>query len=87
MFEGTIYKKTKKNLAILTKTEILKKFYLGDVSLFVLGLFPEYVFFDYRYPSTKNLSSGVTGKFKKTAQEYESEEKTYYKKAAETKKT
>jgi hypothetical protein len=55
---------------------------IADVCLFILGVFPEYAHFDYRYP----LSGGIMPKVKarrKGMQEYEEEGRKFYKLAAE----
>ena len=58
------------------------KFYLfkriADVCLFIMGVFPEYVLFDYRYPHSGNLRPKIAGKFRRSATEYESEARKYY---------
>jgi len=62
------------------------KFYcfkrIADVSLFIMGVFPEYVLFDYRYPFSKNIRPKGVGKFRKSAAEYEHDAGVYYNRAA-----
>jgi len=55
---------------------------IADVCLFILGVFPEYVQFDYRYPLSGEVKPRIrVGR--KGLQEYEDEGRKFYKLAAE----
>ena len=56
---------------------------IADVCLFVLGIFPEYAYFDYRYPSSGQLRPPVAGRLRRSAGDYEEEGRRFYKLAAE----
>ena len=55
---------------------------IADVCLFILGVFPEYVMFDYRYPSGE-LRPKIVGRIRRSAEEYEEEGRKFYRLAAE----
>lgn len=55
---------------------------IGDVCLFILGIFPEYAQFDYRYPLSGEVRPKIrTGR--RGLQEYEEEGRKFYRLAAE----
>jgi hypothetical protein len=56
---------------------------MADVCLFVLGIFPEYVQFDYRYPSSRQVRPMATGRIRRSLEDYEVEGKRAYRLAAE----
>lgn len=55
---------------------------MADVCLFVPGIFPEYVYSDYRYPSGV-LRPQVAGRVRRSAEDYEEEGRRLYRLAAE----
>lgn len=58
---------------------------LADICLFILGIFPDYAEYDYRYPFTKQLRPQFSGKIRISPEEYEKEGQRYYRLAAEHK--
>ncbi|MGM0367982.1 MAG: hypothetical protein ACQEP2_05330 [Actinomycetota bacterium] len=58
---------------------------IADVCLFLLGIFPEYLVFDYKYPSGK-LRPKVPGKLRRSSQNYEQEGKRFYELASKHEK-
>jgi hypothetical protein len=56
---------------------------IADVCLFILGIFPEHVMFDYRYPFSSKTSQTVSTRLRKSAEDYEEEGRRFYKLAAE----
>jgi len=55
---------------------------IADICLFVLGVFPEYVHFDYQYPSSGELRPQITGRARRSCADYAEEGKRFYKLAA-----
>jgi hypothetical protein len=56
---------------------------IADICLFMLGVFPGYVQFSYRYPSTGELRPQQVGRVRRNATEYLEEGRKFYKLAAE----
>jgi hypothetical protein len=56
---------------------------IADICLFILGLFPEYVERDYRYPASGEVRPQISGKVRISSEAYEKEGRKYYKLAAE----
>ncbi|MBE0479850.1 MAG: hypothetical protein IBX68_02605 [Dehalococcoidia bacterium] len=56
---------------------------IADVCLFVLGIFPEYAYFDYRYPFSGEVRPRIAGKARRGMEEYEEEGRKFYRLAAE----
>jgi hypothetical protein len=56
---------------------------IGDICLFLLGLFPEYVDYTFRYPSSGELRPHVIGFTRRSAEEYREEGARFYRLAAE----
>ncbi len=56
---------------------------IADLCLFVLGVFPEYIDYTYRYPSSGNIRPPILGKARWSADEYMKRGKEFYKLAAE----
>jgi hypothetical protein len=56
---------------------------IGDICLFILGVFPEYAERDYRYPFSGQLRPQLRGKLRISPEEYEQEGRKFYKMAAE----
>ena len=56
---------------------------IADICLFMLGMFPGYVQFSYRYPSSGKLRPQIVGRVRRSAQEYLEEGRKFYKLAAE----
>jgi hypothetical protein len=56
---------------------------IADICLFILGLFPEYVERDYRYPTSGEVRPKISGKVRISSEAYEKEGRKYYKLAAE----
>jgi hypothetical protein len=56
---------------------------IADLCLFILGIFPEYVERDYRYPFSGCLRPQIRGKGRLSPEAYEEEGRKYYKLAAE----
>lgn len=55
---------------------------IADVCLFILGIFPEYAQFDYRYPLSGEVRPKIT-RGRRGIQEYEEEGRKFYRLAAE----
>jgi hypothetical protein len=58
---------------------------IADLCLFILGMFPEYVTMDYRYPSSGELRPRLFGQLRRSAEDYEEEGRRFYKLAGEHK--
>lgn len=56
---------------------------IADICLFILGLFPEYVERDYRYPLSGEVRPQISKKVRISSEEYETEGRKFYKLAAE----
>jgi len=56
---------------------------IADICLFILGLFPEYVERDYRYPTSGEVRPKISGKVRISPEAYEKEGRKFYKLAAE----
>lgn len=56
---------------------------IADICLFVLGLFPEYVHYSYRYPLSGEVRPQMFGWVRRSPEEYEEEGKRFYELAAE----
>jgi hypothetical protein len=56
---------------------------IADICLFMLGVFPGYVQFSYRYPSSGELRPQIVGRVRRSAPEYLEEGRKFYKLAAE----
>jgi len=56
---------------------------IADLCLFILGMFPEYVTMDYRYPSSGEARPKLFGRLKRSAEDYEEEGRRFYKLAGE----
>ena len=56
---------------------------IGDVSLFILGVFPVYAERYYRYPVSGQLRPGISGRGRVSPQDYEKEGQRFYRLAAE----
>jgi hypothetical protein len=56
---------------------------IADICLFVLGLFPENVERDYRYPLSGKVRPTIPGKARISPEEYEQEGRKFYKLAAQ----
>jgi hypothetical protein len=56
---------------------------IADICLFILGLFPEYVERDYRYPTSGEVRPKISGKVRISSEAYEKEGRKFYKLAAE----
>jgi hypothetical protein len=56
---------------------------IADVCLFILGIFPEYVERDYRYPFSRQLRPQIRGRLRSSPEDYEKEGRRFYKLAAE----
>lgn len=55
---------------------------IADLCLFILGVFPEYVRFTYRYPHSREVRPPIVGRKRRSTQEYEEEGRKFYKLAA-----
>lgn len=55
---------------------------IADVCLFILGMFPEYAHFDYRYPFSGEVRPRIGRLTRRGMEDYEEEGKKYYKLAA-----
>ncbi|MBI4338982.1 MAG: hypothetical protein HY680_03415 [Chloroflexi bacterium] len=51
---------------------------IADVCLFISGVFPDYTFFDYRYPMSGQRRPLTTGRLRRSLEEYESEGRRFY---------
>ncbi len=56
---------------------------IADICLFIMGLFPEYVEREYRYPFSGHLRPHMPGRFRVSPEEYEEEGRKFYRLAAE----
>jgi hypothetical protein len=56
---------------------------IGDICLFILGLFPDYAERDYRYPFSGQVRSQIPGKMRISPEDYEKKGREFYKLAAE----
>jgi len=51
---------------------------IGDVCLFVAGIFQDYVFYDYRYPVSSDARPPVMGRLRRSLEEYEETGRQFY---------
>jgi hypothetical protein len=56
---------------------------IADLCLFILGIFPDYAEYDYRYPFSGQLRPSFRGKVRMDAGDYEKEGRKFYRLAAE----
>jgi hypothetical protein len=56
---------------------------IGDICLFILGVFPVYADRNYRYPVSGQLRPKIAGRRRVSAQDYEKEGQRFYRMAAE----
>ena len=56
---------------------------IADICLFILGIFPDYAEYDYRYPFSGQLRPQFRGKVRMSAEDYEKEGRKFYRLAAE----
>jgi hypothetical protein len=56
---------------------------IADICLFILGIFPDYAEYDYRYPFSGQLRPQCLGKARMSAEDYEKEGRKFYRLAAE----
>ena len=56
---------------------------IADICLFILGIFPDYAEYDYRYLFSGQLRPQVRGKVRMGAEDYEKEGRKFYRLAAE----
>jgi hypothetical protein len=56
---------------------------IADLCLFILGMFPEYVIMDYRYPYSGETRPKLFGRMRRSAEDYEEEGRRFYKLAGE----
>lgn len=56
---------------------------IADLCLFVVGIFPEYVTFDYSYAASGQMRPRLLGRFRWSAEEYEEEGRRFYRLASE----
>jgi hypothetical protein len=56
---------------------------IADICLFILGLFPEYVRANYRYPFSGELRPQTAGRIRRSLEDYEEEGRKFYHLAAE----
>ena len=56
---------------------------IGDICLFILGVFPVYADRDYRYPVSGQLRPRIAGRRRVSTQDYEKEGQRFYRMAAE----
>ncbi len=56
---------------------------IADICLFILGIFPDYAEYDYRYPFSGQLRPSFRGKVRIRADDYEKEGRKFYRLAAE----
>ena len=57
----------------------------ADVCLFILGMFPEYVRHDFRYPVSGEIRPRIGGRLRRSVEDYEEEGRRFYKLAGEHK--
>lgn len=69
----------------VVEDEYRVRFYkrIGDICLFILGLFPDYAEHDYRYPFSGQVRPQVPGKIRISPGEYEKKGREFYRLAAE----
>jgi hypothetical protein len=60
---------------------------IADICLFILGIFPEHVERDYRYPFSGQLRPQSRGKTRMSPEEYEEQGQKFYRMAAERQST
>jgi len=56
---------------------------IADICLFIIGIFPDYAEYDYRYPFSGQLRPRFRGKTRMSLEDYEKEGRKFYKLAAE----
>ncbi len=56
---------------------------IGDICLFILGIFPEHAEYDYRYPFSKQPRPHIRGRMRVSPKEYLTEGQKFYRLAAE----
>jgi hypothetical protein len=56
---------------------------IGDICLFILGIFPEHAEYDYRYPFSKQQRPHIRGKMRISPEAYIAEGQKFYRLAAE----
>jgi hypothetical protein len=56
---------------------------IGDICLFILGVFPVYAERNYRYPVSGQMRPGIAGRRRVSPQDYEKEGQRFYRMAAE----
>ena len=56
---------------------------IGDICLFILGVFPVYAERNYRYPGSGKIRPGIAGSRRVSPQDYEKEGQRFYRMAAE----
>jgi hypothetical protein len=56
---------------------------IGDICLFILGIFPDYARQNYRYPSSAQLRPPLPGETRISPEEYEAEGRKFYRLAAD----
>lgn len=56
---------------------------IGDICLFILGLFPDYAERDYRYPFSGQVRPQIPGRIRFSPEEYEKRGREFYRLAAE----
>jgi hypothetical protein len=56
---------------------------IGDICLFILGIFPDYVEHRYGYPFSKDIRPEIAGKARIGPEDYEKEGRKFYRLAAE----
>jgi hypothetical protein len=56
---------------------------IGDICLFILGIFPEHAEYEYRYPFSKQVRPHIRGKLRISPEDYDEEGRRFYKLAAE----
>ena len=59
---------------------------IADLCLFIVGIFPQYTYLDYRYPSSKKARPKIAGRPGRSAEDYEEEGVTFYGLAREHKR-
>jgi hypothetical protein len=63
------------------RIELYKR--IADVCLFTLGIFPEYIEREYRYPLSGKIRPQIPGKSRLSPEKYEKEGRKFYKLASE----
>jgi len=56
---------------------------IADICLFILGIFPDYVEREYRYPFSRDIRAQIPGKMRIRPEDYEKEGQKFYRLAAE----